>query len=285
MTTTIMRPDMARALALLTAGHTIRDAATHMDWPISSVRGLIKGQRGWLVDNNDRVYDPSQPGHKVRLPEGVKLADLNWAKQLKTSAPTPVPIPRAPGSRPGLRSPEQASAMPTEPAPTTAPTEPGTVDQLLARAAQVDDRKVQTALRNTQTAITMLRERLTTVEKRAAEEAAKDKDRAAALREIADLETALAAAKSRAKQLGAKPGKATLPPAEPSAEASRDPAKWEPGREPTATPARRYSPGVDYQPAEVRTWAKTEGYAFPRNGRFLPGPLVQEWLDAQGSAS
>ncbi|MER7131211.1 hypothetical protein [Streptosporangium saharense] len=293
-TTTAMRPDMSRALALLAAGHTTHAVAKHIGWPASAVRAAANGQRGWLIDDNGRVYDPSQPGYRVQLPVEVTPADLDWAKQIKadTTATPPTLDRRAPGARPGLRSPQQvieeaATAPPPAPTPPTAPPpapQSGDVDQLLARAASVDDRRVQAALRTATTAITALRDRLTVVEQRAAEEAEKAQARAAALDEVAKLETALAAAKARAKQLGARPGQTAPPAAIPSA-AGRDPDKWVPGREPTATPARKYTPGTDYPPVDVRAWARQEGYAFPRNGRFLPGPLVQQWIDETGGAS
>lgn len=277
-TPTVMRPEMSRALALLVTNHTIQQTAELTDWPIGSIRALVAGQRGWLLVG-DRVACPGNPGGKITVPDGVTADDLQWAQQQKGKAPSPAITQRPAAFTPPTRPP--ATVGPETPRAA----QPGTVDQLLVRAAGVDDKRVQAALRATLTTIGVLRERLTGVEQRAAEEAAKESERAAARQEIAELEAALAAARSRAKQLGVKTGKTTPPaPAAPSpaSDPGRDPDKWEPGREPTAVAARRYSPGVDYQPAEVRTWAKSEGYTFPRQGRFLSGPLVQAWIDAQG---
>ncbi|GAA0402684.1 hypothetical protein GCM10009530_63310 [Microbispora corallina] len=82
MTTPTMHPEMAKALALLTAGHTMQATAERTGWPIGRVRALINGQRGWLVDKNGRVYNPGRPGYKPQIPDGVDPADVERARQL-----------------------------------------------------------------------------------------------------------------------------------------------------------------------------------------------------------
>lgn len=261
MTTTAPHPDVSKALALLSTGHTINETADTINWPASSVRSLANGQKGWLIDEGGRVYNPGRPGHQVQLPDGVNPADVEWARQLKAGITTPPPLPARPV---------------------------GSIDELILRAEQVDDRRVQSALRAVRATLAALSERLTVVEERTAEEAAKEHARAQALDEVARLGRELAAAQARARELGAKLGKKIpqpepveeVPVVAPPPDKGRNPGSWEPGREPSATADQRYSPGVDYSPVDVRAWAKKAGFTYPRNGRFLPGPLVQEWLNA-----
>lgn len=122
MTTTTMRPDMSKALALLAAGHAIQDVAEHVSWPISSVRAVVNGQRGWMIDKNGRVYDPSKPKYKVQLPDDVPIDDLVWARSLLDGAPRTIqfqdPTP----------APARAVAKPkAPPAPRKAPAPPNAV--------------------------------------------------------------------------------------------------------------------------------------------------------------
>jgi len=117
MTTTPVRADTSRALALLAAGHPTHKAAEHLGWPINRITALINGQRGWLIDKNGRVYDPSKPQYKVQLPDVVSVEELAWACTLLGDAPRTIQFqePAAPAARPA------AKPKPT-PKPPTAPT-------------------------------------------------------------------------------------------------------------------------------------------------------------------
>ncbi|MFI7628437.1 hypothetical protein [Microbispora rosea] len=275
---------MSKALALLLASYTIAEAAHIANFPAGPLRKLAAGQKGWLIDENGRVYDPSQPGYRPQAPDGVALADIRWAADLKTGSATVVALP--PAQRPEVSARPTAAPAPVGPQPSDDEDieVPKKVDNLLARAAEVDDRHVRRALRAAVTALNVLDDQVQVAE-----------ERAEAVAAVLEAQRQLAEARARAEKLGVKVprGKqATSPAATRAAEAApatrtvpadaagRDPDKWAPGREPAATPARRYSPGVDYDPKAVREWAAGEGLAFPRNGRFLPGPLVQEYLDA-----
>ncbi|MGV9779870.1 ParB/RepB/Spo0J family partition protein, partial [Streptosporangium sp. NPDC003464] len=73
---------MSKALALLAAGHPTHKAAEITGWPIGRINSIAKGQRGWLIDKNGCVYDPSKRGYKVQVPDAVDLNDLAWARGL-----------------------------------------------------------------------------------------------------------------------------------------------------------------------------------------------------------
>lgn len=263
-----MPPGGSKALALLLVGHTIAEAARIANFPAGPLRKLATAQKGWLIDENGRVYDPSQPGYRPQAPNGVAPADIRWAADLKGNQ----------GTGPALHA--AAPAVGPQPSDDEDIEIPTKVDKLLARAAALDDRHVRRALRAAVTALNVLDDQVQMVE-----------ERAEAVAAVLEAERQLAEARARAAQLGVKVprGKQAKPPAAPAPAAAavarvddmgRDPSKWAPGREPTATPARRYSPGIDYDPKAVREWAESQGFAFPRYGRFLPQPLVQEYLDA-----
>lgn len=357
MTTT--RPE-TRALALLLAGRTIAETADITSLPASAIRNLIKAQRGWLVDEHGRVYDPTQPGYRPKAPDGFDPAaiPLGGTKPVPAvAAPSAMPVeharalallcdnktaqeaaeqtglqlgrvvqlarrqgwtihhdtaiaidPHEPDKRP--RVPDDVAAVlataPTVPEPPASPAVPeakpvreeppapavNSVDRLLAEARACDDRHVQAALQKVDAAITKLSDAYREAADRLAAEREAEAARQTALAEVTELERKLAEARARAKQLGVKlpRGKqATASLAAPAAGAvpsrpvdtmGRNPASWAPGREPAAPPARRYSPGVDYDPKQVREWAAGAGLAYPKTGRFLPGALVQEYLDA-----
>jgi len=115
-TTTPMRPETSKALALLAAGHTIQAVAEHLTWPISAIRVLANGQKGWMIDKNGRVYDPSKPRYKAQLPDGVPTEDLVWARGLLAGTPRTVQFqePVAPTTRPTARpKPSPAPESPT----------------------------------------------------------------------------------------------------------------------------------------------------------------------------
>lgn len=121
MTTTTrqtpMHADMSKVLALLAVGHTIHRVSDLADWPLTSIRALINGQRGWILGANDRVTCPgSRTG--VTVPDGVHPGDLEWARgQLTAPAASSPPAPPV-GRSPVPESPEP-DAPPTSP-PATA---------------------------------------------------------------------------------------------------------------------------------------------------------------------
>lgn len=87
-TATEMQPDMSKLLALLSTGHTTHATAELMGWPIGRIRAIVNGQRGWMIDRHGRVYDPGQKMNRVRLPDEVDPAHLEWAReQRKDDAP------------------------------------------------------------------------------------------------------------------------------------------------------------------------------------------------------
>lgn len=55
-----------------------------------------------------------------------------------------------------------------------------------------------------------------------------------------------------------------------------------PGRQPTVVPTRTYQVGVDYVASTVRAWARENGWAHPRMGRFCPPALVAQYLSDTG---
>ncbi|MET8334408.1 ParB/RepB/Spo0J family partition protein [Streptosporangium canum] len=107
MTTTIVRPDMSKALALLAAGHPTHKAAEITGWPIAHINAIINGQKGWLIDKNGRVYDPSKSQYKVQLPDDVAVEDLAWARGLLDGAPRSIQFQEAtPAARPTVVKPK-----------------------------------------------------------------------------------------------------------------------------------------------------------------------------------
>ncbi|MFI6819238.1 hypothetical protein ACIBG7_43105 [Nonomuraea sp. NPDC050328] len=298
---TPMHPDMSRALAMLATGHAISRTAEEVGWPLGSVRALINGQKGWLLSDDGRVVCPGS--RTVTVPAGVDPSHLEWAKGLPRTASPPSPpsppparkttrhapsgpaeqaAPRLPEPEPPLPQPAEP-AEPAEPAAPAAPAEPiehnGPADRLLELAAGIDNKRVQGALRAARTALDTLHDCVTAYKERLAQDAEVERARQAVLDEIAALEAKLTEAKQRARALRAKPAKATPQQPPPGSEAGQGGSKT--GRQPTATPARKYAPDADYEPARVRAWAREQGYTVPARGRFLPGPVVQEWLDAQ----
>jgi hypothetical protein len=207
-----IRPETARVLALLAVGRTIAETAGVVRMPAATVRGLAAGQRGWLIDENGHVYDPGQPGGKVRLPDGFDPALLGWATE--------------------QTGPEQPKRQPRTPVP-------GGVDELLAQAAELDDKTVQALLRKATEHLARLRARVDEIVAQREAEKQRAADLAAAEREIQELQAKLAQVRERAKELGAKPRKT-------------------PGKASTAGRG-------DF--AAIRQWAKANGLEVSERGR------------------
>lgn len=119
-TTTALKPDMSKVLALLATGHTLHAAAEHIGWPIGSVRAVVNGQKGWMLDANGRVYDPGQPGYRVRLPDGVNPVHIEWASNLRGPGDAPRSIqfqePQGPAVAKQTPPPAAPSRRPATPA-------------------------------------------------------------------------------------------------------------------------------------------------------------------------
>lgn len=124
-TTTAMRPDPSRALALLVAGHPTHKAAELMGWPTSRITALVSGQKGWLIDRNGRVYDPSKPKYRVQMPDDVSVDDLTWARSLLDSAPRTMQFQEA-APAPAARPAAAAKPKPPTAAPRQVPASPST---------------------------------------------------------------------------------------------------------------------------------------------------------------
>jgi hypothetical protein len=90
--------------------------------------------------------------------------------------------------------------------------------------------------------------------------------RAEALAEVDRLRAALTAAEQRAQRLGATVTAST--------------AKASTAAKTTTKAQRRFWPGTDYNPAEVRAWAATAGLLdqCPKKGPYLPDDLVALYL-------
>ncbi|WP_157254830.1 ParB/RepB/Spo0J family partition protein [Nonomuraea typhae] len=84
-----LHPELAKALALLATQHTVQETAQLLDWPAGAIRALIAHQKGWLINEQGHVHDPSRPGHRVRLPAGFPTAALAWAKHVRQGQPHP----------------------------------------------------------------------------------------------------------------------------------------------------------------------------------------------------
>lgn len=218
---TMIRPETARVLALLAVGRTIAETAGVVRMPAATVRGLAAGQRGWLIDENGHVYDPEQPGGKVRLPDGFDLALLDWATQ--------------------QTGPEQPKRQPRPPAP-------GSVDELLADAAGLDDKAVRTVLDRVRPLLDQLRDRVGEVRARLEAEAQRAADLAAAEQEIQELQAKLTEARARAKDLSGK-------------------------RVKTGRPAAAASGG---ESAAIRGWAARNGIDVSPRGR-IPAAVVDQY--------
>lgn len=205
-------PVTARALALLANGRTIAETEKETGLPAGAVRALVNGQRGWLVGEDGRVYDPNQPDGKVKLPDGVRGVQGKPARRRTTS-----------------------------------------VDELLAQAAELDDKTVQTLLKKTQDQLAKLRARVGEVRAWQEAEAQRAADLAAAERKIQELQAQLAEARARVKELGGKPSR----------------------------PRSSAGPGRDW--AAIREWARANGIDVPPRGR-VPAAVVAKYDAAHGRA-
>jgi hypothetical protein len=132
---------------------------------------------------------------------------------------------------------------------------------LLTAAAQVDTRPVRLAAERVTAAIEQLRERLIITERQRLQDEAETAVRQQAVREVQRLQTELASALQRARDVGARIPTTT-------------------GKE---SGGRRFQPGRDYDPKTVRAWARETGRGdqVPQYGRYLPDTIITAYLNAQ----
>lgn len=214
-----------RVKQLLAAGKTTQQTADLTGWPRARVVALVQAVHGWLIDpKTDTVYQPGNAGMTPRLPDGIQPAAIDLDITPKGSATT--------GK--------------------------GTVDELLARAAQLDDKAVQRQLTKTTEALAALREAVRTVSARVAAEQARQAEIDEARAAVEAAEKLLAEAKARAKELGLK-------------------------KKPTATAAPTSAPG---EPSckDIRAWARDAGVPCSPVGR-IPADVRAEYDRAHGAAS
>lgn len=112
-TQTPMLPDISKALALLATGHPIQRAAELTNRPVGTIRALINGQRGWLIDaEHDRVICPgSRSG--ITVPAGVNPEHLEWARRLLQQA---TPTRESHASQPQADTPPRRAEPTPDPA-------------------------------------------------------------------------------------------------------------------------------------------------------------------------
>lgn len=212
--------DAQRILQLLASGRTTQQVADLTSWPRARVVALINGHKGWLLDHErDTVYQPGNKGMVPQLPEGVEPARVDIDIEAK-------PAPRRTGS----------------------------VDELLASAAGLDDKTVQRELRKVTEALVKLRTAVSTIQQRAEQDAARQEEIRVLTATIEVLEGQLAKNKARARELGIKrPATAAKAPA----------------------PAR----AADVGPKVVRAWAAERGIECSPYGK-VPQPIVDQYQAA-----
>jgi hypothetical protein len=205
-----------RVKQLLAAGKTTQETADLTGWPRARVVALVKAVSGWLINpKTDTVYQPGNTGMTPSLPDGIE------------PAPVDLDITRR-----------------------TEPARKGTADELLARAAQLDDKTVQRQLTKTIEALTALREAVRTVNARVAAEQARQAEIDEARAAVEAAEKLLAEAKARAKELGLK-------------------------RKPASTPTQALNAG-EPSTKDIRAWAVSAGVPCPQFGR-VPGAVRAEY--------
>ena len=160
-TSAAMSEDTSRALALLAAGHAIAQAARIVGWPETAVRTLVAKHPAWRIDGDDTISDRTHPGRRVGLPDGVDPAHFGWATTLL----------------------QETTVKDTN-------ATSGGVDGLLAAAATSGDKQVLRELARIKGQINRLRELVSGAA-----------ERAAARKEVAELEAKLAAARRRVQAL------------------------------------------------------------------------------------
>lgn len=214
-------PDTEEVLRLLAAGKTVQFVSDSTSLPRPNILRLIQKTKGWLHDpERDTVYAPGQKGMVPQLPDGVS--------------------PTAPEARP-------------EPAPDRQEHD-DTIDGLILRARQLDDKTVERQLKRTLEAIARLSKTVSLTEHEITKQREQAEAKKAALARIQDLERELANARAQARQLGA-----------------RHPLKARP------TTARD---GVT--PAQYREWAAVNGFEVKSHGR-IPQTVVDAYHTQNGT--
>ncbi|MEU6713015.1 histone-like nucleoid-structuring protein Lsr2 [Nonomuraea sp. NPDC046802] len=214
-------PAYARALLLLTQGHQAKDAATATGIQLGRLVSLAR-QQGWTIHSaTQRATDPTRNDMTPVL-----------APHLQALAGQFTERPRI------VNDPDE-------------PDEPYDATELLADAADFDDRHVKAALDRARQAL----DKLHTIYTQADEQRAAAVQRAAAKQAAADriteLEQQLAAAREQAKALGATTKRTT------SGDRERDPA--------------------------IRAWARSQGLPINERGR-IPGHIRDQYNAAHPTA-
>ncbi|TDD77715.1 Lsr2 family DNA-binding protein [Actinomadura rubrisoli] len=212
MTLTSPAPtDAGRIRELLVTGKKVQQVADLTGWPRQSVIAVITATKGWLLDQEkDTVYQPGNAGMTPQLPG---------------TAPTPPERDQAP-----------RADVPLGDAP---------VAELLAGAADIDDKAVQRELGKATDAIARLRQVVASAQ-----------ERIAAVREIAVLERQLAEAKARAKNAGVR----------------------------RASPAAGTAPRVRASNAEIRAWAAENGIEVASTGKIARS-VIEQYDAAHGAGA
>lgn len=128
-----------------------------------------------------------------------------------------------------------------------------TISDLISRARRLDDKAVQRALKKALDAIAQLRQAVGVTEEKLAEAREREQARKTALAEVEELEAKLAAAKTRARELGVRRSRTAAP----------------------ASPAGYDRPDPD--PKKVRAWCKERGIEVNEMGR-VPRRVTEQYL-------
>ncbi|WP_433513873.1 Lsr2 family DNA-binding protein [Nonomuraea sp. CA-143628] len=214
-------PAYARALYLLTQGHEAKDAANATGVTLGRLVSLAR-QQGWTIHPaTHRATDPSRDNFTpVLAPELQALSDI-WTGR-----------PRI------VNDPDEQDKL-------------YNASELLAAAADCDDRHVQAALDRARKALDKLHTIHTEVEERRIAAAQREAAKQAAADQVAELEQKLAAAREKAKALG-------------------------------ATPKRTVSGDRDHDHT-IREWAKAQGLPISERGR-IPGTIRDQYDAAHPAA-
>jgi hypothetical protein len=212
-----------RVLRMLAAGKTVQFAADALSIRRQDVMRVVQSTKGWLHDRDrDTVYEAGRRGMAPQLPDGI----------------SPAVTETGPEARLDRRHSANDNAM-------------STISDLIGRARQLDDKAVQRELKKTLDAIAHLRRTVDRTEQKVTAAREREQARAAARAEIEELQSKLAAAKTRARELSAR-GSA-------------------------AAGQRRADP----DPKKVRAWAKEHGVEVNEMGR-VPRRINEQYLAATG---
>ncbi|MGA4995919.1 Lsr2 family DNA-binding protein [Nonomuraea bangladeshensis] len=215
-------PAYARALELLTQGHDAKDAATATGVPLGRLVSLAR-QQGWAIHpTTQRATDASRDDFTPVLPPKLQALSAQFVARPRVVA-----------------DPDEPDQQPYD------------ATDLLADAADCDDRQVQAALDRARKALDKLHVVYTRVEDEREAAAQREAAKRAAADRVAELEQQLAAARERAKALGAT--------------------------------TKRTSSGDRSRDRVIRAWAKSQGLDIGDFGR-IPGRIRDQYDAAHPTA-